>query len=132
MTGGSDYRFSGGGGRSLQQKGDNLVWICVVGGIVLIFGMFLLGPNKHRTHSAGDYGVPTMANGGCYKDGTRQMTMNRANDRAYGGHGGKVFGNTFLLAAGLVAAWLVWCLFLPRDDHSCNGACCPIGPSGSC
>nr|AYD38106.1 TGB2 [Wheat stripe mosaic virus]AYD38112.1 TGB2 [Wheat stripe mosaic virus]AYD38124.1 TGB2 [Wheat stripe mosaic virus]AYD38130.1 TGB2 [Wheat stripe mosaic virus]WMV61293.1 TGB2 [Wheat stripe mosaic virus] len=128
-----DYRFNGGGGgRGLAQKGDQTLWICVVAAVVIMCGMFVLGPNKHRTHSAGDYGVPTFANGGSYKDGTRQATFNKASNMAYGGHGSKGLTNGFILAIVVCICWLAACWFLPKPEDECDGACCPIRGGGGC
>ncbi|AAC18571.1 13KDa protein [Beet soil-borne mosaic virus] len=102
-----------------------VVGVCVVAFFVLLAFM----QQKHKTHSGGDYGVPTFSNGGKYRDGTRSADFNSNNHRAYGCGGskssvtGKV-GQQLLVLALVVAVFVLFmrgCWSSP--EHICNGSC---------
>nr|WKB14784.1 triple gene block protein 2 [Wheat yellow stripe virus] len=70
--------------RELRARPNHMIPI-IVGVCVVALFMFLgYSQQKHRTHSAGDFGVPTFANGGSYADGTRSAKFNSNNNLAYG------------------------------------------------
>nr|AKK75113.1 13kDa transport protein [Beet necrotic yellow vein virus] len=102
-----------------------VVGVCVVAFFVLLAFM----QQKHKTHSGGDYGVPTFSNGGKYRDGTRSADFNSNNHRAYGcgGSGGSVSSRVGqqLVVLAIVSVLIVLLLQRLRSspEHICNGAC---------
>nr|BAA00754.1 membrane protein [Nicotiana velutina mosaic virus] len=70
-------------GRFLTQKQDK-TWLYLAGvsvlGLYVLVGYLTTSP-KWRTASGGDYMVPTFANGGTYRDGTRMVSFNSNTGR---------------------------------------------------
>lgn len=121
--------------RGLQKKDDKMVWIMLIGAVSVIICVCMFAPAKHKTHSAGDYGVPTFQNGGEYKDGTRQAKSNSNNNNAYRAPpkppGSGISLITLILCGLAVYLFLYLSGFLSKTDISCNGKCCAIRPDGS-
>nr|CAH2618920.1 triple gene block protein 2 [Fern benyvirus]CAI5383956.1 triple gene block protein 2 [Fern benyvirus] len=91
-------------GRTISSKPNNVPWICLAVVVVLVVGVISLKPG-HRTHSGGDFMVPSFANGGSYADGTRRAHFNRNNNLAYDPY-------NFAKSSGVQLPLLVFCVLL--------------------
>lgn len=107
--------------RQVGEQHSAIIPICVVLGLFAVCTTFLLSSPSHKTHSAGDYGIPTFSNGGRYSDGTRKAVFHKNNEQAYTASGVTDKFASFLIIVVLVGV----CVALYQKSQS-------DGPSCSC
>lgn len=113
-------------GQAISARPNKFIPICICIGVVCVAICLVLASPRHKTHSGGDYGVPTFANGGQYADGTRKASFNCNNHRAYGSSQPQMSSNfiVFIAVILLVAFVLRNCQSVGNCGAQCNGGCC--------
>lgn len=108
--------------RQLERGASPVLPICVAICLAVVCGTVLLAQPHHKTHSGGDYGVPTFSNGGNYADGTRKATFNRNSPLSYH-KSGALGSGTGLLVAFLVACALAAITVRNKSSNLGHGQC---------
>jgi len=108
----------------------NKYWPIVVGVVAIALFSFLTITNQKHATQSGD-NIHKFANGGTYRDGSKQISYNRNNCRAYNGSSSN---NTFfrlLMWGMLLAAVLYACMwiFKPQCPVTCRGDCAASRPT---
>ncbi|BAP18646.1 putative triple gene block 2 [Gentian ovary ringspot virus] len=107
----------------------NKAWPVVIG--IAIVGLFLYLGSTHQKHatSSGD-NIHKFSNGGTYRDGTKSISYNKNNNRAYnnGSSGDRTSAGLLLLL--LCTTCCVWIHFQAKKLSECSDGCigrCLVG-----
>jgi hypothetical protein len=110
--------------REVSARPNKWIPLCVAVCVIAVCAVMFLGNPRHKTSSGGDFNIPTFANGGTYRDGTRSMTFEKTNNLAYT-TGSQAFPSWLIIPILAVAAQY----FLGKKKSCsipCNGSCCKI------